>query len=183
MGLARCKECKAKVSTAAITCPSCGVPNPTERPPVKATGCGSILVLLLVGGLVWAFINHQSKTPAERQRERIEDQERAAVAATQQAAENQQFAEDFAKASEYVKRHQAGGFITELNPELHKARVNVLTWSVLDVDLKKSVVRSISIYIAGIQGRKSPDFVTIYSNLNDTELASRGMFGGITIKE
>ena len=36
MALKPCRECKKKVSTEAVTCPSCGVPNPTqEKPKVK----------------------------------------------------------------------------------------------------------------------------------------------------
>ena len=30
MALKPCRECKKKVSTEAVTCPSCGVPNPTK---------------------------------------------------------------------------------------------------------------------------------------------------------
>ena len=30
MALKPCRECKKKVSTEAVTCPSCGVPNPTD---------------------------------------------------------------------------------------------------------------------------------------------------------
>ena len=36
MALKPCRECKKKVSTEAVTCPSCGVPNPTKKKP-KAT--------------------------------------------------------------------------------------------------------------------------------------------------
>jgi len=36
MALKPCRECKKKVSTEAVTCPSCGVPDPTqEKPKVK----------------------------------------------------------------------------------------------------------------------------------------------------
>tara|TARA_S200000501_G_scaffold168766_1_gene159014 strand:+ start:179 stop:673 length:495 start_codon:yes stop_codon:yes gene_type:complete len=36
MALKPCRECKKKVSTEAVTCPNCGVPNPTqEKPKVK----------------------------------------------------------------------------------------------------------------------------------------------------
>ena len=31
MALKPCRECKKKVSTEALTCPSCGVPNPTKN--------------------------------------------------------------------------------------------------------------------------------------------------------
>jgi hypothetical protein len=31
MALKPCRECKKKVSTEALTCPSCGVPNPTIK--------------------------------------------------------------------------------------------------------------------------------------------------------
>ena len=31
MALKPCRECKKKVSTEAATCPSCGVPNPTQK--------------------------------------------------------------------------------------------------------------------------------------------------------
>ena len=33
MALKPCRECKKKVSTEAVTCPSCGVPNPTKKKP------------------------------------------------------------------------------------------------------------------------------------------------------
>ena len=33
MALKPCRECKKKVSTEASTCPSCGVPNPTQKKP------------------------------------------------------------------------------------------------------------------------------------------------------
>jgi len=31
MALKACRECKKKVSTEAISCPKCGVPNPTKK--------------------------------------------------------------------------------------------------------------------------------------------------------
>ena len=31
MALKNCRECKKKVSTEALTCPDCGVPNPTKN--------------------------------------------------------------------------------------------------------------------------------------------------------
>ena len=31
MALKPCRECKKKVSTEAVTCPNCGVPNPTQK--------------------------------------------------------------------------------------------------------------------------------------------------------
>ena len=31
MALKNCRECKKKVSTEALTCPNCGVPNPTKN--------------------------------------------------------------------------------------------------------------------------------------------------------
>ena len=31
MALKQCRECKKKVSTEAVTCPNCGVPNPTQK--------------------------------------------------------------------------------------------------------------------------------------------------------
>jgi hypothetical protein len=36
MALKPCRECKKKVSTEAVTCPSCGVPNPTQKKIVVA---------------------------------------------------------------------------------------------------------------------------------------------------
>jgi hypothetical protein len=33
MALKPCRECKKKVSTEAVTCPNCGVPNPTQKKP------------------------------------------------------------------------------------------------------------------------------------------------------
>ena len=35
MALKPCRECKKKVSTEATSCPSCGVPNPTNKKDVK----------------------------------------------------------------------------------------------------------------------------------------------------
>ena len=31
MALKNCRECKKKISTEALTCPNCGVPNPTKN--------------------------------------------------------------------------------------------------------------------------------------------------------
>ena len=45
MALKPCRECKKKVSTEAVTCPSCGVPNPTqEKPKVKPWNFGNLLL-------------------------------------------------------------------------------------------------------------------------------------------
>ena len=37
MALKTCRECKKKVSTEAVTCPNCGVPNPTSKITRKTT--------------------------------------------------------------------------------------------------------------------------------------------------
>ena len=37
MALKPCRECKKKVSTEAVTCPNCGVPNPTSKITRKTT--------------------------------------------------------------------------------------------------------------------------------------------------
>ena len=37
MALKPCRECKKKVSTEAVTCPSCGVPNPTQEVKKEST--------------------------------------------------------------------------------------------------------------------------------------------------
>jgi hypothetical protein len=48
MALKPCRECKEMVSTAAKTCPHCGVPNPTGTPRVAAVGCLAVIVVVAI---------------------------------------------------------------------------------------------------------------------------------------
>lgn len=59
MALIRCAECKAKVSDEATTCPKCGAPIEISQKKQKSqisTGCGCLIVLLVVGGIIAAFV-------------------------------------------------------------------------------------------------------------------------------
>lgn len=60
MALIRCAECKAKVSDKATTCPKCGAPIEVSKKKKQksqiSTGCGCLIVLLVVGGIIVAFV-------------------------------------------------------------------------------------------------------------------------------
>ena len=59
MALIRCTECKAEVSDKATTCPKCGAPVEVPKKKQKSqisTGCGWLIVLLVLGGIIAAFV-------------------------------------------------------------------------------------------------------------------------------
>lgn len=58
MALIRCTECKAKVSEKADACPKCGAPVEKSGKKQKkqiSTGCGCLIVILVIGGLIMAI--------------------------------------------------------------------------------------------------------------------------------
>lgn len=69
MALIRCAECKAKVSDKATTCPTCGAPIEVSKKKQKSqisTGCGCLIVLLVVGGIIVAFVARDKGSAPER---------------------------------------------------------------------------------------------------------------------
>jgi ribosomal protein L40E len=76
MAIIRCTECKAKVSDKATTCPKCGAPVELSKKKQKSqvsTGCGCLIVLLVVAGIIAAFVasddsgGKQTPSPAATQ--------------------------------------------------------------------------------------------------------------------
>ncbi|HUX00401.1 MAG: hypothetical protein WBD63_07675 [Phycisphaerae bacterium] len=65
MALIRCAECKSKISDRAIACPQCGAPIEISKKKHKrqiGTGCGCLIILVVVGGIVAAFVaSHQNR--------------------------------------------------------------------------------------------------------------------------
>ena len=62
MALIRCAECKAEVSDTATACPKCGAPMEISKKKQKSqvsTGCGCLIVLLVVGGIIAAFVANE----------------------------------------------------------------------------------------------------------------------------
>ena len=64
MALIKCKECESEVSSKAETCPKCGA-----RIASKPIGCGTVIVVFVIGALVLSFISsiyspRSSKTPS-----------------------------------------------------------------------------------------------------------------------
>ena len=59
MALTKCKECGHEVSTKAEACPSCGA-----KIAKKGMGCGTLLLVLFVVGVVAAVISPSDRTPS-----------------------------------------------------------------------------------------------------------------------
>lgn len=55
MALTKCKECKKEVSTAAKTCPHCGVKNPGVTAKQTLDGCLVLIVLAIGFGVYMAY--------------------------------------------------------------------------------------------------------------------------------
>jgi hypothetical protein len=84
VALIKCKECGRDVSSKAKTCPNCGV-----KAGASQVGCGSVLLLLFLGGLLLSALNDPSgssnnASPPETAEQRAvrEKQDKAMARAT-----------------------------------------------------------------------------------------------------
>jgi uncharacterized protein len=60
VGLQKCPDCGADVSTAAPACPKCGHPFGKTKPSAKNVGCGSVLLVFIVVGVVASMCSRNS---------------------------------------------------------------------------------------------------------------------------
>ena len=61
MAIKKCKECGDKVSTKATSCPHCGAVLKKER---KSIGCGGLIIVLILLGVIGSFLTEQLSPPA-----------------------------------------------------------------------------------------------------------------------
>ncbi len=56
MGLQKCPDCGTDVSTAAPACPKCGRPFAKAKPSARNVGCGAILLIIVVVGILASML-------------------------------------------------------------------------------------------------------------------------------
>ena len=71
MALRRCRACNAPVSSEAVTCPQCGVPNPARNPifasPKKrrSLGCFALIFIVIAIAAIFDSLNSRKPSPDE----------------------------------------------------------------------------------------------------------------------
>lgn len=66
MAIKPCRECHAKVSSEAKTCPNCGIKNPVKKP----TSILALILLSIILFIIFSPKNHNDNTPISKQKER-----------------------------------------------------------------------------------------------------------------
>lgn len=66
MALTKCPDCGTEISTEAPTCPKCGRPNtpPKKKPSALRTGCGLLVLGILVFGVIAAIVGNDDDSSA-----------------------------------------------------------------------------------------------------------------------
>lgn len=73
MALKKCRDCGNQVSTSAVNCPQCGAPINPQR---KQYGCGTLILVLVVGGIWMSVFNSPSNNrPKKPEKPKLSDTE------------------------------------------------------------------------------------------------------------
>jgi len=152
MGLKKCKECGAMISSSARVCPQCGRRKPS--------GCGLFVLLIFVIIVVFiGIMSEESNNSTIKKNSVAENHKQEEIVSV-----------DYSKEVGIITK---SGLLTRFNPHLNEAYVNRYMWDNIDVQDKEKIalilghhsgnVKGTNLYWVHIKDSKSGKVIAKYS--------------------
>jgi len=116
MALIKCKECNKEVSSDAATCPGCGK---TIKAKKKSMGCGTFILIIIVGLVVIGYFSSSDKGSSS-------------------APRKVKTSVNFNEIEKGVGALIKAGLVKKVNPSLNEAYVSRSLWNSTTIDQKKT---------------------------------------------